>query len=49
MLWAFQWFFKIVIWIPDEKVMALRIREFPVAQEFPEPREILVTWEFPRL
>ena len=29
--------------------MALRIWEFPVAQEFPESREIPVTWEFPRL
>ena len=38
-----------VIWIPDEKVMASRIREFPVAWVFPEPREIHVTREFPRL
>ena len=29
--------------------MTLRIREFPVAREFPEPQEILVTREFPRL
>ena len=29
--------------MPDEKVMALIIRQFPVAQEFP------VAWEFPRL
>ena len=29
--------------------MALRIRECPVAWEFPEPWEIPVTQEFPRL
>ena len=45
----FQWFLKIVIWIPDEKVMVSRIRGFPVAREFPEPREIPITREFPRL
>ena len=29
--------------------MALRMREFPMAQEFPEPQEIPVNPEFPRL
>ena len=29
--------------------MVLRIREFPVAQEFREPREIPITREFSRL
>ena len=29
--------------------MALRIQEFPVAWEFPEPQEIPITREFPRL
>ena len=29
--------------------MVLKIREFPMAWEFPEPREISATQEFPRL
>ena len=41
--------FQIAIWTLDQKVMASRIQEFPVAREFPEPWEIPVTWEFTRL
>ena len=46
---SFNCFYQIAIWTLYKKVIALRVREFPVAWEFPEPLEIPVTREFLRL